>query len=34
VAWDGHGYVLIWGEQAGEAAVQLFVTRFSCPDDA
>lgn len=34
VAWDGHGYVVIWAERIDDATDQLVSTRFSCPDES
>lgn len=34
VLWDGHGYVLLWGEAREGGAPRATLVRFSCPDDA
>lgn len=34
IAWDGHGYVLIWAERIDDDTDQLVATRFSCPDES
>ncbi len=32
VIWDGRAYVVLWGERHNDT-IQLFSTRFSCPDE-
>jgi hypothetical protein len=33
VVWDGSGYIMIWTEATSDTAAELFLTRFSCPDE-
>ncbi len=34
LAWDGRGFVLLWGEAGEGGRPRTMLTRFSCPDDA
>jgi len=34
VLWDGAGYVMAWTEREEPLRTQLFLTRFSCPNES